>query len=180
MTFYFIAANDVANVQILLQSKEQECVSLVAERDEIRQKVEETEAELFRLRAQHRDAEYLLNSKEERIRELQQQSQEIEELRQLTADLQEKLSGQSEEKSGAVARLQQSLHQAREELENAERELADRMAVIQKLEKTCSTLSKEATENGAEIQRLKDYLQEAEMVLAEKDTKLKTVQVQST
>lgn len=164
-------------MQILLQTKEQECISLASERDEIRQRLEEVEAELFRLRAQYRDAEYLLNSKDQTIHDLQQRSTELEDLREQAADLQAKLSGQAEEKSSSVTRLQTSLREVREELDNAERELSDRSDTIQKLEKSCSSLHKEATEKDAEIQRLKDYIQEAEIVLAEQDAKFKAVQV---
>ena len=172
-----ISANDLANLQILLQSKEQECTALVSERDEARQRLEEVEAELFRLRSQHRDAEYLLNSKDQTIAELQQQSAELEDLRELNADLQAKLNGQAEEKSSSVTRLQGSLRQVRDELASAERELSDRADAMEKLEKSCASLSKEAAEKGAEIQRLKEYIQEAEVVLAEQDVKFKAVQV---
>ncbi len=167
--------NDVANLQTLLASKDQECSAIVTERNEIRQQLNDAEAELFKLRAQQRDTQYLLSSKEETILALEAQSSEMDVLKAHISDLEAKVH--SEDKSSLIARLQESLRQARDELSSAERELSDRTEAIQKLEKSCTTLNKDCTEKSAEIQRLKDDLQEAEVVLAEQDAKFKTVQV---
>lgn len=70
-------SNDLANLQALLERKEAELSALSTERTEAAQRLEETDAELFKLRAKCRDVEYILNSKEETIRDLQQRLESL-------------------------------------------------------------------------------------------------------
>ena len=182
-------------MQNLLQSKGEEYAKLLAKleddesgRSDSVQKLKEAESELFKLRAQQRDTQYVLASKDDSINELQQKLDaafiEMEQLKEVIADLESKLlakesSQVDEEKSASstVSHLQEALREARQELANMESELTDRSEVLQRLEKSCTALSKETSEKNVEILRLKEDLQDAEVVLAEKDAKLKMVQV---
>ena len=123
-----------AKLQELIQSKGDECIELSAniseiqaKKNEICQRLSQADGELFKLRAQERDTQYLLDSKDDNISELH------------------------------------------EKLKMTRRE-------VQKLKKFPFALN--LTERNAEIQRLKEDLQDAEVFLAEKDGKIKTVQVE--
>ena len=61
--------------------------------------------------------------------------------------------------------------------EAVEQEIAKYQELNQRLEKSCGSLQKDVTDKCNEIAQLKEDLQEAEVVLAEKDVKLKSVQV---
>lgn len=182
-------------MQELLQAKGDECAELTSklaeiqlEKNEISQRLDEADAELFKLRAQQRDTQYVLGSKDESINELHQKWEttlnEVEHLKDLMAEFETKLAEKEscqleDEKtaSNIVVHLQETLRETRQELANMEAELASRSEAVQKLEKSCASLTKETSERNAEIQRLKEDLQDAEVVLAEKDSKLKVVQV---
>ena len=148
-------SSDAANVQTLLAAKESECTQLMAEKEELRQQLDGTERELFDLRAQNRDAQYKLQSRDEMVNQMEQ----------------DKASN-----SAAIGRLQDSLREVRQQLEEAEKELDERGEAIKRLDKSCASLGKEAAEKAAEVERLREDLSEAETVLGEQDTKLKAVQ----
>lgn len=199
------ATNDVANMQIMLEMKEKECAELSSqmhkmhsEKEELSLHLEEANRELFKLRVAGRDAEYLMKVKEERIQELQSKldSQdisstsmegEVHHLSKHISELQMKLSEketlinqsleEEEKTSNSIVALQEALKKARDDLQIAETEISNHSEIIQKLEKSCSSLSKENGDKNLEIQQLKDDLQEAEVVLAEEITKFKTLQV---
>ena len=199
------ATNDVANMQIMLEMKEKECAELSSqmhkmhsEKEELSFHLEEANRELFKLRAAGRDVEYLMKVKEERIQELQSKldSQdissssmegEVHHLSKHISELQMKLteketlinqSLEEEEKtSSSIVILQESLKKARDDLQTAETEISNYSESIQRLEKSCSSLSKDNADKNSQIQRLKDDLQDAEVVLAEEIAKFKTLQV---
>ena len=190
-------------MRIMIEAKEKECADLLAEVSQLRAEKDEVQRELFNLGAKVRDFEYMVAGKEETIQELQSKlethdislasvEEEGEQLRRLVSELEENLSErdskisqfedlskkvEEEKASGSVLHLQEALQKAREDLVAAELEGAQLTSLIQKLEKSCSALTKENADKNGEIQRLKDDLQEAEVVLAEQDTKLKVVQV---
>jgi len=148
-------SNDAANVQTLLTAKEVECTQLMAEKEELRQQLDGIERELFDLRAQNRDAQYKLQSRDEVVSQLEQDKAN---------------------NSAAIGRLQDSLREVREQLKEAEKELDERGEAINRLDKSCTSLGKEVAEKAAEVERLREDLSEAETVLGEQDAKLKAVQ----
>ena len=117
-----VSANDLVNMQVMLQAKEAEAVELAAEKEQISQRLESADGELFKLRTKFRDIEYLLSSKEELIQDL--------ELRLETQDL---TSASAEDE---VAKLT-------DKLSSIQVELADREALIRQLE--LSIVDKEET-----------------------------------
>ena len=84
---------------------------------------------------------------------------------------------EEEKTSSSIITLQEALKKARDDLQIAETEISNNSETIQKLEKFCSSLSKENADRNSEIQRLKDDLQDAEVVLAEEIAKFKILQV---
>lgn len=107
----------------MLQEKEAECLALASQLSDIQTQHEGWETELFNLRAKCRDADYLINSKEEALRDLRLRLDaqipphaHLEKLEVLVAELQEKLSvkeqelhdiaGELTEKSNTVAEFE--------------------------------------------------------------------------
>lgn len=189
----------------MLEMKEKECAELSSqmhkmhsEKEELSLHLEEANRELFKLRAAGRDTEYLMKVKEERIQDLQSKldSQdlsstsmegEVHHLSKHISELQMRLSEketlisqsmeEEEKTSSSIITLQEALKKARDDLQIAETEISNNSETIQKLEKFCSSLSKENADRNSEIQRLKDDLQDAEVVLAEEIAKFKILQV---
>lgn len=90
-----------------MHEKESECLELQckigevqAEKDDISQRSSELEAELFKLRAKCRDADYILSTREATIQDLEERLQcqdsattsDIQQLPQLVAELERKLA----------------------------------------------------------------------------------------
>lgn len=132
------SSKDLANLQTLLQEKEAECAALAAQLSDAQTQQEGWEAELFNQRAKVRDAEYVINSKEEALRALQlrmdnqtSSSAQMDQLEEMVADLEARLSSKEEElrqaasdvaqKSDAIADFEIKLGQLDEEKQKLEK-----------------------------------------------------------
>lgn len=128
----------MANLQTLLQEKEAECAALAAQLSDAQTQQEGWEAELFNQRAKVRDAEYVINSKEEALRALQlrvdnqtSSSAQLDQLEEMVADLEARLSSKEDElrqaagdvaqKSDAIADFEIKLAQLDEEKQKLEK-----------------------------------------------------------
>lgn len=179
VTFNCFTGDELAEVRETIKGKDAELGELAA-------KLSEAEAELFKLQAEIRDLRYAVDVKDEKVNELQCQLdeavKETDRTRDIVGDLESKLKERElneadEEKSGTVSHLQEALRQAREELSKADAEMSTKSEAIKQLEKSCGNLNRETSEMRSEIDKLKEDLADAEVVLAEKDAKLKNVQV---